>query len=74
MMMISFTRYDKLGLIYKTSKKNEVAVNTAVGKTDRVTIPEIVAQGGTWGLMLCLNSVKWENSVKRIIIFFLIRN
>ena len=51
-------RDDKLGLIYETSKKNEVAVNTAVGQTDRVTIPEIVAQGGTWGPMLCSNSVK----------------
>ena len=50
-------RDDKLGLVFQTSKENLVAVNTAVGQTDRTTIPEIVAQGGTWGLMLCSNSV-----------------
>ena len=48
---------DKLGLIYQTSKKNMVAVNTAVGQSDRVDIPEIVTQGGTWGPILCSNSI-----------------
>ena len=50
-------RDDKLGLVFQTSKENLVAVNTAVGQTDRTTIPEIVAQGETWGPMLCSNSV-----------------
>ena len=34
-----------------------VAVNTAVGQTNRVNIPEITTQGGTWGPMLCSNSI-----------------
>ena len=34
-----------------------VAVNTSVGQTDRVNIPEIVTQGGTWGPMLCSNTI-----------------
>ena len=50
-------RDDKLGLIYESSKNNMVAVNTAVGQTDRINIPEIVTQGGTWGPMLCSNSI-----------------
>ena len=36
---------DRLGLVYQTSVKNNVAINTAVGQTDRVNIPEIVIQG-----------------------------
>ena len=50
-------RDDKLGLIYETSRTNLVAVNTAVGQTERTNIPEITAQGGTWGPMLCSNSI-----------------
>ena len=50
-------RDDKLGLIYQTSRTNMVAVNTAVGQTERRNITEIVTQGGTWGPMLCSNSV-----------------
>ena len=34
-----------------------VAVNTAVGQTERVNIPEICTQGRTWGPMLCSNSI-----------------
>ena len=47
-------RDDKLGLIFEMSKSNLVAVNTAVGQTDRVEIKEIVTQGGTWSPMLCM--------------------
>ena len=50
-------RDDKLGLVYKTSITNMVAVNTAVGQSERVNIPEITTQGGTWGPMLCSNSI-----------------
>ena len=34
-------RDDRLGLLYQSSKPNLVAVNTAVGQSDRVNIPEI---------------------------------
>ena len=48
---------DKLSLLYESNKDNLVAMNTAVGLTERVNIPNIVQQGGTWGSMLCSNSV-----------------
>ena len=34
-----------------------VAMNTAVGQSERVNIPEITTQGGTWGPLLCSNSI-----------------
>ena len=51
------SRDDRLGMVYQLSKDNMVAINTAVGQTERVNIPEITAQGGTWGPMLCSNSI-----------------
>ena len=48
---------DKIGLLYESNKKNMVAVKTAVGLTKRVNMPNIVQQGGTWGPMLCSNSI-----------------
>ena len=48
---------DKLGLVYKTSMTNLVAVNTSFGQTERIDMPEIVTQGGTWGPILCSNSI-----------------
>jgi hypothetical protein len=51
------SRDDRLGLVYELSRGNMVAINTAVGQTERVNIPEITAQGGTWGPMLCSNSI-----------------
>ena len=61
-------RDDKLSLLYEANKKNMVAVKTAVGMTDRIDIPNIVQQGGTWGPGLCSNSVdnlgkKWQENV-----------
>ena len=50
-------RDDRLGLVFESSRINLVAVNTAVGQTRRVNIPEIAQQGGTWGPMLCSNSI-----------------
>ena len=47
---------DKLALLYKSNQKNMVAINTAVGLTERTNIPNIVQQGGTWGPGLCSNS------------------
>ena len=48
---------DKLTLLYESNKVNMVAVKTAVGMTNRVNIPTIVQQGGTWGPILCSNSI-----------------
>ena len=43
---------EKIALLYETNRNNLVAVNTAVGITDRVNMPKIVQQGGTWGPVL----------------------
>ena len=40
-------RDEKIALLYESNKKNLVAVNTAVGLTERINIPNIVQQGGT---------------------------
>ena len=48
---------DKLALLYESNKKNMVAVNTALGMTERVNMANIVQQGGTWGPVLCSNSI-----------------
>ena len=50
-------RDDRLGLVYQMSRTNLVAINTAVGQTDRVDIPDITVQGGTWGPLLCSNTI-----------------
>ena len=36
------SRDDKVALIYQTNVNNRVAVNTAVGQTERISIPRIV--------------------------------
>ena len=46
-----------MGLKFQLSKENLVAINTAVGQTERVRIPEVAAKGGTWGPMLCSNTI-----------------
>ena len=48
---------DRLGIIYTMSVNNLVAINTSVGQTERKNIPKIVTQGGTWGPILCSNSI-----------------
>ena len=48
---------DKLALLFKSNQNNMVSVNTAVGLTERINIPNIVQQGGTWGPGLCSNSI-----------------
>jgi hypothetical protein len=50
-------RDDKLALIYKMNKENYVAVNTAVGLTERVMLPSVVMQGGKWGPLKCSNTM-----------------
>ena len=48
---------DKIALLYEGNIKNLVAINTSVGQTERVNMPQIVMQGGTWGSILCSNSI-----------------
>ena len=50
-------RDDKLSLIYKMNQDNYVAVNTAVGQTERVNLKNIVMQGGKWGPLKCSNTM-----------------
>ena len=56
-------RDDRLGLVYEMSRTNRVAVNTAVGQTDRTVIPEIVTQGGTWGSIMCSNLIETKGLI-----------
>ena len=50
-------RNDKISLLYESNRTNLVAVKTAVGLTNRVNMPNIVQQGGTWGPLLCSNTI-----------------
>ena len=40
---------DKLALLFKTNIQNHVAVKTPFGLTERITLSNIVMQGGKWG-------------------------
>ena len=46
-----------LALVYELNRNNLVAVNTPVGITERVNIPDIVQQGGGWGPIQCSVSI-----------------
>ena len=48
---------DKLAVIYESNQNNYVAVNTSVGQTERVNIQNVVMQGGTFGSLMCSNSI-----------------
>ena len=48
---------DKLAVIYESNQNNYVAVNTSVGQTERVNIQNVVMQGGTFGPLMCSNSI-----------------
>ena len=48
---------DKLAMLYEMNRQNLVAIKTPFGLTDRVNMENIVQQGGTWGPMLCSNSI-----------------
>ena len=50
-------RNNQISLLYEANKTNMVAVKTAVGLTKRINMPNIVQQGGTWGPLLCSNSI-----------------
>ena len=51
-------RNDKISLLNDSNRKNLVADKTAAEMTDRVNIPTIVQEGGTWGPLFCSNSVE----------------
>ena len=48
---------DKLALVYEGNRNNLMAVNTAVGLTNRVNISKVVTQGGVFGPLQCSNSI-----------------
>ena len=50
-------RNDKIALLHESNQVNMVAVKTTSGLTDRINLPNIVQQGGTWGSLLCSNRV-----------------
>ena len=50
-------RNNEISLLYETNKTNMVAVKTPFGLTKRVNMPNIVQQGGTWGPLLCSNTI-----------------
>ena len=52
-----FLKNDTLALIYKSNEKNLVAVKTPVGMSERIDIPLVIQQGGTWGPIVCSNSI-----------------
>ena len=55
--LTSNQRDDKLALMYEVNTNNQVAVNTAVGLTDRVNMKDNVTQGGVFGPLQCSNSI-----------------
>ena len=44
---------DRLALLYEGMRENDVAVNSPVGQTDRMMVPDIVGQGGALGPACC---------------------
>ena len=47
----------KLALVFESNVNNHVAINTPVGQTSRINLPQIVQQGGVWGPMQCSVSI-----------------
>ena len=50
-------RDEKIALIYKLNEDSLVAVKTPFGLTKRVSIKNVVMQGGKWGPVKCSNSI-----------------
>ena len=48
---------DKLALIYQNNCVNHVAIKTPFGLTKRVSVENIVTQGGVWGPLQCSNQI-----------------
>ena len=50
-------RNDKISLLYKLNETNLVSVKSPIGASQRINMPFIVQQGGTWGSLLCANTI-----------------
>ena len=48
---------DEISLLYRSNMVNKVAIKTSGGLSERMELPCVVQQGGTWGSMLCSNSI-----------------
>ena len=48
---------DKIALLFKANETTKFAVKTPFGLTERVEKNEVVQQGGSWGGILCSNTV-----------------
>ena len=48
---------NKLALVYQNNSDNHVAVKTPFGLTERVSVKNIVTQGGVWGPIQCSTQV-----------------
>ena len=48
---------DKLAMIYEGNRKNNVAINTPCGQTERTCIPDILTQGASLPPLICGVSV-----------------
>ena len=46
-------RDDRLALLYEGMRENNVAVNSPIGQSERISIPDIVGQGGALGPVCC---------------------
>ena len=57
-------RDDKMSLLYRMNSENQIAINTAVGQTERVNMPEIVMQGGKGSLQIKKCHRKWKKHKK----------
>ena len=44
---------DKLALMYKLNNSSDIAINSPVGMTNRVTLDNLVIQGSVWGSAQC---------------------
>ena len=44
---------EKLAMIYESNRANKVAVQTPVGLSERVDLPDIICQGGSNGPIIC---------------------
>ena len=50
-------RNDNLCLLYEGTKKTKIAINTAVGQTERFQVENLIAQGSSWGPLMTSASV-----------------
>ena len=48
---------DKINIIYEGNRENQVAINTASGKTEHTSLPDILCQGTSLQPLICGVSV-----------------